>query len=147
MTVFVVIIVGPCRQDGGGGKKQPLPPVPPPPPTGGRDTPEIKEFRRRRPDCDIYVDRAVRDGLTDARGRRQGGSPIDDNDDEDGAGNHDGGGTTKMPDRVGDKFEAPLERDEAEFGSLGVMASPPKGSGSAGGGGSPNANDGSGHST
>jgi hypothetical protein len=81
----------------------------------GRDTPDIEEFRRRRPDCNIYVDRAARDGSTNARGQRQGTSPVDDDDD-----------------------------DEAKFGSLGVMASPPTGSGSAGGGGSPNANNGAG---
>ena len=32
-----------------------------------------------------------------------------------------------MPDGVGDKFKAPLERDEAEFGPSGVAASPPDG--------------------
>jgi hypothetical protein len=40
--------------------------MPPPLPTGGRDTPEIKEFCRRHSDCNISVDRAVRDGSTDA---------------------------------------------------------------------------------
>jgi hypothetical protein len=39
------------------------------------------------------------------------------------------GGTAKMPNGVGDKFEAPLERDKAEFGPLGVAASPPLGIG------------------
>ena len=91
--------------------------MPPPPPTGRRDTPEIEEFRRRRPDCDVYVDRAARDGSTDGRGRRRGGSPVDDDDDDDGAGDDDDGGAAEMPDGVGDEFEAPLERDEAKFGS------------------------------
>jgi hypothetical protein len=50
-----------------------------------------------------------------------------------------------MPDWVGDGFEAPLERDEAKFGSYGVTASPPSGLESAGGGGSRNANNGAGH--
>ncbi len=45
------------------------------------------------------------------------------------------GGTTKMPDRVGDKFEPPLEREKAEFGPSGVLASPPLGSVLARGGG------------
>ncbi len=27
-TIFVFVVVGPCRQDGGGGKKRPLPPMP-----------------------------------------------------------------------------------------------------------------------
>jgi hypothetical protein len=104
-------------QEGGGGKKRPLPPMPPPPPRWGRDTPEIKEFRRRRPGCDVYVDRAAHDGSTDARGRRPGGSPVDNDDD-----------------------------DKAEFGSSGIVAFPPTGSGLAGGGGSPNANNGAGRS-
>jgi hypothetical protein len=131
-----------AAKTGAGGRSDhsPLPPMPPPPPTWGRDTPEIEEFRRRRPNCDVYVDRAARDGSTDARGRCRGGSPVDDDDD-------DGGGAAEMSDGVGDKFEAPLERDEAEFGSSGVVASPPTGSGSAGGGGSPNANDGAGQSS
>jgi hypothetical protein len=50
-TVFIVIVVGPCRQDGGGGEQATTTANP----MGGRDTPEIKEFRRRRPNCDIYV--------------------------------------------------------------------------------------------
>ncbi len=37
------------------------------------------------------------------------------------------GGAAKMPDRVGDKFKAPLKRAEAEFGPSGVVASPPVG--------------------
>jgi hypothetical protein len=45
------------------------------------------------------------------------------------------GGGAEIPDGVGDKFEAPLKRDEAEFHPSGVTASPPLGSGSAGGGG------------
>jgi hypothetical protein len=57
------------------------------------------------------------------------------------------GGATEMPDRVGDKFKAPLKQDEAEFGPSGVAASPPSGSGSAGGGGIRNANDGAGQSS
>ncbi len=91
--------------------------MPPPPPTGGRDTPDIEEFRRRRPDCDVYVDRAARDGSTDARGRRRGGSPVNDNNDDDGGGNDDGRGTAEMPDGIGDEFDAPLKRDKAKFGS------------------------------
>ena len=89
--------------------------MPPPPPTWGRDTPETEEFHRHRPNCNVYVDRAARDGSTNAQGRRQGGSPVDNDDD-----------------------------DEVEFGSLGVVASPLMGSGSAGGGGSPNTDDGAG---
>jgi hypothetical protein len=42
---------------------------------------------------------------------------------------------------------APLERDEAEFGALGVAAFPQSGSGSAGGGGSRNGDDGAGPSS
>ncbi len=57
------------------------------------------------------------------------------------------GGTAKMPDGVGDKFESPLERDLAEFDPSGVAASPPSGSESAGGGGSRNAGDGTGRSS
>jgi hypothetical protein len=125
-----------------GGEEATTPTNAPPPPTGGRDTPEIEELRRRRPDCDVYVDRAKRDGLTDARGRRRGGSPIGDNDNDAGGNDNDGGGAVKMPDGVGDKFKAPLKRDEVEFGSSGIVASPPMGSGSTGGGGSPNANNG-----
>ena len=49
--------------------------------------------------------------------------------------------------RLGDKFEAPLERDEAEFGPSGVAATPLSGSGSAGGGGIRNADDGAGRSS
>jgi hypothetical protein len=136
-----------AAKTGAGGKKLPLPPMPPPPPTGGRDTPEIEEFRRRCPDCDVYVDRAARDGSTDAGGRRRCGSPVDNDDDDDGGDDDDCGGAAEMPDGVGDEFEAPLERGEAEFGSSGVAASPPLGSGSAGGGGSRNANDGAGRSS
>jgi hypothetical protein len=91
--------------------------MPPPPPTGGKDTPEIEEFRRRHPDCDVYVDRATRDGSTDAGGRRRGGSPVDDDDDDNGGGDDDGGSAAKMSDGFGDEFEAPLKRDEAKFGS------------------------------
>jgi hypothetical protein len=90
-TVFVVVIVGTCRQDGGGGKEQPLLPMPPLPPTGGRDTEEIKEFCRRRPDCNVYVDRATRDGLTGVQGRCRGLSPND-KDDDDGDNNDDNWG-------------------------------------------------------
>jgi hypothetical protein len=43
--------------------------------------------------------------------------------------------------------KAPLERDEAEFGALGVVASPPLELGLAGGGGSLNGNDGAGRSS
>jgi hypothetical protein len=43
--------------------------------------------------------------------------------------------------------EAPLERDKAEFGALGVAAFPQSGSGSAGGGGSRNGDDGAGRSS
>jgi hypothetical protein len=116
-TVFVILIVGPCRQDRGRGKKQPLPPMPLPPPTGGRDTLEIKEFCCRHPNCNVYVDRATRGGVTDAQGQHQGGSPVDDNNDDNGSGNNDCGGTTEMSDGVGDEFKAPLKRDEAKFGS------------------------------
>jgi hypothetical protein len=91
--------------------------MPPPPPTGGRQTPDIKEFHRCHPDCDVYVDRAAHDGSTDGRGRCRGGSTIDDDDDDDGGGDGNGEGTAEMPDRVGDEFEPPLERDEAKFGS------------------------------
>ncbi len=56
------------------------------------------------------------------------------------------GGAAKMPDRVRDKFEAPLKRAEAEFGPSGVVASPPLGSRSSGGGWSRNANNGAGQS-
>jgi hypothetical protein len=52
-----------------------------------------------------------------------------------------------MPDEVGDEFEAPLKRYEAEFGLLGVTATPLLGSESAGGGGSWNANDRAGRSS
>ncbi len=51
-------------------------------------------------------------------------------------------GATKMPNGVGDKFEAPHERDEAEFSPLRVTASPPSGSRLARGGGSPNTDNG-----
>jgi hypothetical protein len=51
------------------------------------------------------------------------------------------GDAAKMPDGVGDKFKDPLKRDEVEFGLSGVAESPPSGSGSAGGGGSRNADD------
>jgi hypothetical protein len=84
--------------------------MPPLPPTGGRDTPEIEEFRRRHPDCIIYVDRAAHDGSTDARGQRRGESPIDHDDNDNGGNDDDGGGTAEMPDGVGDKFEAPLKK-------------------------------------
>jgi hypothetical protein len=57
------------------------------------------------------------------------------------------GGAAEMPDRVGDEFEAPLKRAEAEFGPSGVAAYPPSGSGSSGGGGSRNADDGAGRSS
>jgi hypothetical protein len=132
---------------GAGGEKQPLPRMPPAPPTGGRDTQKIKEFRCRRPDCNVYVDRAARDGSNDARGQRRGGSPVDDDNDDDGGDNNDGGGAAEMPVGVGDKFKAPLERAEAKFGSLGVTASPLTGSGSAGDGGSWNADNGAGQSS
>jgi hypothetical protein len=66
VTIFIVVIVGPCRQDGGGGKKQPLLPMTPPPPMWGRDTAKIEEFCRCRPDCDVYVDSAAHDGSTNA---------------------------------------------------------------------------------
>jgi hypothetical protein len=52
------------------------------------------------------------------------------------------GGAAEMPDGVGDEFEAPLKRAEAEFGPSGAAAFPPSGSGSSGGGGSQNADDG-----
>ncbi len=115
-TVFVIVVVGPFRQRGAGGKKQTLLPMPPPLPMGGRDTLEIKEFRNCRPDCNVYVDRAAHDGSTNVQGQRQGGSPVDDDDDDNGGGDDYNGGPAEMPDGVGDKFEAPLERDEAKFG-------------------------------
>ena len=86
------------------------------------------------------------DGSTDAPGQHWGRSPVDNNDDDNGGNNDDGGDTAKMPYRVGDEFEAPLERGEAEFGSLGVAASAQLGSGLAGGEGSQNVNDGAGRS-
>jgi hypothetical protein len=43
--------------------------------------------------------------------------------------------------------EAPLKRDKAEFGALGVVAFPQLGSGSAGGGGSRNGDDRAGRSS
>jgi hypothetical protein len=72
-----------AAKTGEGEKKRPLLPMPPPPPTGGGDTPEIEEFRCRRPGCDVFVDRAALHGLTDAQGRRRGGSLVDYNDDDD----------------------------------------------------------------
>ncbi len=57
------------------------------------------------------------------------------------------GGAAEFPDGVGDKFETPLVRDEMEFGPSGVAASPPSGPGLPGGGGSRNADDGSGKSS
>ncbi len=97
--------------------------MPPPLPTGGRDTPEIKEFHRRHPDCNIYVNRAVRDGSTNTQGRHRGEYPVNNDDDDDGSNDINGGGAAKMPDGVGDKFEAPLKRGEAGFSSWGVGAS------------------------
>ncbi len=91
--------------------------IPLPPPTGRRDTLKIEELRHRCPDCNAYVDRAARAGLTNSRGQHRGGSPINDDNNDDGGGNNDGGGTPEMPDGVGDKFEAPLEKDKAKFGS------------------------------
>jgi hypothetical protein len=69
-----------ATKTGVGGKKQPLLPMPPPP---------IEEFPRPCPGCNVYVDRAVCDGLTDVQGRRQGGSPINDDDDDNGGGGGD----------------------------------------------------------
>jgi hypothetical protein len=57
------------------------------------------------------------------------------------------GGTAEIPDRVGHKFEAPLEKNKAEFFPLGVVVSSPLGSGLVGGGGSQNANDRAGQSS
>ena len=57
-----------AAKTGAGGKKRPLLLMPPPPPTGEGDTEEIEEFRRRRPNCKVYVDRAARDGSTDVQG-------------------------------------------------------------------------------
>jgi hypothetical protein len=118
-----------AAKTGAGGKKRPLPPMAPPPPTGGRDTPEIKEFRRRRPDCNVYVNRAARDVSTDALGQHRNEIPVDNDDDDYGGNNDDGGGATEIPGGVGDEFEAPLKGGKAEFGSLGVAASPPVGIG------------------
>jgi hypothetical protein len=133
---------------GVGGKKQSLlPTMPPPPPTGG-GTPDIEEFCRRRPGCNVYVDSAARHGSTNAQGQRQGRSLVNyDDDDNSGNGNDNDWGhcqDAQWADGVGDKFEAPLERDEAEFGPSGVLASPPLGSGLAGGRGSQNADNGAG---
>jgi hypothetical protein len=50
--------------------------MPPPLPTWGRDTPEIEEFRRRRPNCDVYVDRAVRDGSLMRENDIKAGIPL-----------------------------------------------------------------------
>jgi hypothetical protein len=57
------------------------------------------------------------------------------------------GGAVEMPHGVGDEFEAPLKRAEAEFGPSGVAASPSLVSGSSGGGGSWNADNGAGRSS
>jgi hypothetical protein len=57
------------------------------------------------------------------------------------------GGAAEFPDGVGNKFEAPLERDKTEFCPSGVAASPSLGSGSPRGGGSQNANNGAGVSS
>jgi hypothetical protein len=78
--------------------------MPPLPPTGGRDTLEIKEFRCHRLACNVYINRAVCDGSTDAPGRHWGRSPVDNNDDDNGGNNDDGGDTAKMPYGVGDEF-------------------------------------------
>jgi hypothetical protein len=107
-----------------GGKKWAPPPMPLPPPTGGRDTPEIKESCCRHPNCNVYINRATRDGSNNAWGWRQGGSSVNNNNDDNGGNNNNYGGTTKKLDEVGDEFEAPLERDKAEFGPSEVMASP-----------------------
>ncbi len=57
------------------------------------------------------------------------------------------GGAAKFSDRVRDKFEAPLERDEMGFGPLRVAVSPPLKSGSPGDGESQNADNGAGQSS
>ncbi len=36
------------------------------------------------------------------------------------------GDAAEMPDGVGEEFESPLKRDEAEFSPSGVVASPPQ---------------------
>ncbi len=110
-TIFVVVVVSPAAKTGAGGKKQPLLPMLLLPPTGGRDTEEIEEICRRHPDCDIYVDRATRDGSTDAQGRRRGVSPVDDEDDDVGDNNDDNWG----------------HRQDARQGREGVRAPPQKG--------------------
>jgi hypothetical protein len=61
----------------------------PPAPRGGGDTPEIKEFCCRRPGYNVYVDKAVRHGSTDAQGQRQDGSLVDYDDDDDGGDDDD----------------------------------------------------------
>ncbi len=80
-TVFVVVVVGPCHQDGGRGEEAITPANAPAITHGGRDT-EIKEFRCRHLNCSVYIDRAVRDGSTDAQGQRRGVSPINNKDDD-----------------------------------------------------------------
>jgi hypothetical protein len=132
---------------GVGEKKQPLPPMPPLLPTRGRDTAEIEDFHRRRPACDLYVDRATCDGSTDARGQCQGRSPVDEDNDDNGDNKDNGGGAAKMSDEVGDEFEAPLKTDEAKFGPTEVAVSPLLGSGLARGWGSWNTNNRAGRSS
>ena len=127
---------------GVGGKKQPLLLMLLLLPTGRRDTLEIEKFCRHCPDYDVYLNRAMRDGLTNVQRQCRCRIPVNNNNDDNGGNDkNDCGGTAKMLDGVGDKFEAPLERGKAEFGSLGVAVSPPLGSGLAGGGGTQNANN------
>ncbi len=69
-TIFVIVIVGPCRQDRGGGEEVTTPVNAPATTHGGRDSPEIKEFHCHRSDCNVYINRAMRDGSTDVQGPR-----------------------------------------------------------------------------
>ncbi len=91
-AIFIVVVVGPFHQDGGRGEEGTTPANAPAAADGGGDTEEIKEFCHRHPDCNVYVNRAVHDGLTDAQGQCQGVSPEDDEDDDDGDNNNDNWG-------------------------------------------------------
>jgi hypothetical protein len=53
---------------GAGGKKQPLLPMPPLPPTGGEGHSGNRRFCHCHPDCNVYVNRATCDGLTNVQG-------------------------------------------------------------------------------
>jgi hypothetical protein len=89
-TAFIVVVVGSCRQDGGGGEEVTTPAdAPAATHGGGGDTPEIEEFCRRRPGCNVYIDRAAHHGSTNVQGRRQDGSLVDYDDDDDSGDNND----------------------------------------------------------